>query len=334
MSYNLEFLLDHSRWPLDEIIKRSIREPGVCRELFRYVMPVHWWELVHERVYWLDGQLQPRQRAWATDLVGELNDGSIIHIEQQTSKRADMGIRMMEYGSQIAVSRGLTCAVRQIYFCTDCHRPFGYEHGAVIVNDQRSIRNSFQFFYAGDFNAWALLESPLFAVASMGLLSEHIDNLPCFVQKLADRAHREFNGSRLTDRLVSCVFMASLRRRAHIFVEAISVLEIEKVFEDPYLKEVLYPQGRNSAIALLDRKISQSTITLPNDFMIWLSRHDDVSFIEDVASSLGGALDFDDLTQMHDIDWPTQLTMSDPKGNKSYKDITLSARQSLNPPIS
>jgi hypothetical protein len=303
MSYNLDFLQDHGRRPFDEILKRSIREPGVCRDLLNQVIPVEWCDLVPERISWLDGQLQPRQRTWNTDLIGELQDGSIVHIEQETSNHDEMHLRMMEYGSLIAVHHGLGKQVRQIYLCTGDYRPFEYEQGRFIINDRASIRNSFQFIYAGDFNAWGLLESPLFTVASLGLLSESIEDLPKFVDALIERAYREFSGSGLTNQLVSCVMMASLRRRAQMFVEALPMFAEDPIFQDPYFQEIFDTRERGRAIALLDRTIAKSSIIIPNDFIIWLSRHPNIDLIEDVAASLKRAAAFENILLENGINW-------------------------------
>lgn len=302
MSENVTLLNDHGRRALDEVIRENIRKPGVCCAVLKLIMPLCSYDLTPERIVWLDGQLQPKKRTWSSDLVGQLSDGSIIHIDQEPWDHADIGIRMLGHGSHIAMNHKLARQVSQVFLCTDRQKPPGYEHGKTIVNDYGAVRNSFQFFYAGDFNAEALRGSSLFTVASMGLLSEHIDNLPSFIDELIERAYREFDGNRLTRHLVSCILMASLWRRAQIFFDAIPRSERDEVLADPYINEVLDVR-RGRAISFLNLRVSKCAITIPNDFVIWLSRHTDLILIKDVASSLNGAIDFDDLTLLHRIDW-------------------------------
>lgn len=306
MPYNLDFLHDRGRRPFDEIFKRSVREPGVAQELLANVIPMPWSGIVPEEVVWLDGQLQPRQRTWNTDTIGLLGDGSILHIEQETSNHDDMDLRMMEYASLLAVSHSLRRPIRQVYICTGDHRPFEYQSGRNISTRCHAVENHFTFFHAGDFNAWAMLENPLFTVAALGLLATEIEEFPAFVNSLIDRACREYNGDRLVNQLVSCVFMASLRRRSEYVIEEIPPLVLDEVFKDPYLLEIFDAQGRGRALAFLNRMISKAFIEIPNDFIIWLARHPDIEFIEDVAGTLQAALDFEDLTMRNGIDWENE----------------------------
>ncbi|MBX9457403.1 MAG: hypothetical protein KL863_16075 [Rhizobium sp.] len=306
MPYNVAFLNDAARRPVDELIRRAFRRDGVCKGILKEVLDCSGDLVIPDKIDWMDGHLQPRLRTWNTDLIGKLDDQNLIHIEQQTTGHSDMDIRMLEYGSLIAANDGLIRNVNQFYLSTDDRPIRGRINLDLVDNKKRSIRNRFIFIDAGEGDPWAFFQHRDFDVALFGLLSRDMDDERRFIRAIVQRALSDFDDQErdLIDRLVDCVGMGALRRRGRLVQEFIPMQLRELVDQDPYIAEMQDKKERQFIRTLLDRAIAKSPFMPSNDFIAWLARHENVALVQDAALEIATAATFDDMIAALGIKWP------------------------------
>lgn len=302
--YNIDFLNDAARRPIDELIRRALRRPGVCRGVFVDVLECPFDTQISDKIQWMDGHLQPTQRTWNTDLIGYLDDLNIIHIEQQTSGHSDMNIRMLEYGSLISSRDGLIRYINQIYLSTDNTPVPNLLSIQPIKNLRRSIGSNFLFVDAGAWDAWAYFEHLDFDVALFGFLARNIDNERAFVEGMISRVLAEYQGQELIDRLVDCVCMGALRRRGKKVQEFIPMYLHEFIDDDPYMAEMQDKKYRQGLRILLDKAIAKARFVPPNEFIVWLSRHKNVEMVQDAALEIRSSATFEDVIATLGLEWP------------------------------
>lgn len=67
---------------------------------------------------WINQTFHPRNSKFVVDIIGYLPDGSILHIEQETSHIAGISIRMFEYSANILIHHEMRRKLRQVVFYT------------------------------------------------------------------------------------------------------------------------------------------------------------------------------------------------------------------------
>jgi hypothetical protein len=91
---------------------------------------------------WADQTFHPRNRKYVVDLVGECEDGRLLHIEQETSPDSDLQVRMLEYAALIAIRHRLLRPITQIVFYTgDARRnwPGTSKHRNGLLYEETSL---------------------------------------------------------------------------------------------------------------------------------------------------------------------------------------------------
>lgn len=304
MANNVGFLNDAGRRPVDELLRRALRRDGACRGVIRDILKCPIDIAIPEKIEWLDGHLQPRQRTWNTDLIGYLDHANIIHIEQQTSNHGDMDIRMLEYGALIASNDKLQRNINQIYYSTDDRPVAGRSNLQRVDNQRRSIGNRYLFVDAGGGNAWAYFDHENFDVALFGFLVRQIDDFTRFADHMVRRALSDYDGQELIDRLVDCVGMGALRRRGRLVQEHIPMHLKESIDDDPYMAEMQNKKQRQSLRTVLDVALEKVDFMPPNGFISWLIQEGDERVISNVVFAMGRADSFEALLATSGVEWP------------------------------
>ncbi|MDX8465716.1 hypothetical protein RFM26_08475 [Mesorhizobium sp. VK23B] len=286
MPFNEDFLWDHGRRPFDEVVKATLKRNGILRELVSYI---EGGPRLPEDIVWLDGQIRPRQRTWNTDLVGFIDDDTLLHVEQQTNSAENMDIRMMEYGCLLATNFDLQYNVYPIYYYTGDSPISGRDSFAKITNNRWSIYNSYYYIDAGAYDAWTMFDSSRFEAASLGLLAREIPNETRLLRELVERAQSEFKDGSLITALVDCMSIASLRKRANAFRDAIPMILQEEMDRDPYFK-ALFDDARITEVKkFLQRAIDKARFVIPDQALRHLHDLRNLDQIAEIALELPGA---------------------------------------------
>ncbi|GAA0771544.1 hypothetical protein GCM10009077_02920 [Roseibium denhamense] len=185
---------------------------------------------------WLDGELRPRREYYLTDILAELEGGNLLHIEPQTANLKNMDARMLEYGALALAAHGTNRKIIQIvYYTGDEPLP---EKRYVEKKSYGCIGHRYYVVDAGAGNSEEFLAHENFRAACLGLLLREVPNFRQFSEKLIQRAIHELAPNDLAPALVSCVGMASIRRRSEIFMGEIPMEVQPEVREDSLFRKV------------------------------------------------------------------------------------------------
>lgn len=180
-------------------------------------------------IEWLGEEFRDQQVTFRTDLVTDIGNDQILHVEQQTKHNELVMLRRMAtYASLISSFYKYKKNLLQLYYYTGdpiARWQAVEENKATILNYNWSSANRFVFIDAGAHDAWAMLKSGHLEYAMLGLLSREVPNLEQFVEGLLALLARKHEPGTLDslDRLVTCIMVASLRGREDFVMEKANV---------------------------------------------------------------------------------------------------------------
>ncbi|WP_421365828.1 hypothetical protein [Agrobacterium tumefaciens] len=235
--------------PFDTELKELLKSPGLLSKLWN-----DWAEYrkidfgpgrsdndpigAHTEIEWLGEEFRDKQVTFRTDLVTDIGNNRILHVEQQTKHNELVMLRRMAtYASLISSFYRYKRNILQLYYYTGdpiARWQTVAEPKATVENSNWSSANRFVFIDAGAHDAWAMLRSGHLEYAMLGLLSRDLPRLDDFVEKLlALMASRYEPGSlESADKLVTCAMVATLRGREDIVMEKSSAKDKARLHRD------------------------------------------------------------------------------------------------------
>lgn len=179
----------------------------------------------YDDVRWINQTFEPRHLKFTSDFVGYCKDGRILHVEQETSPREELALRMLEYAVLILGHHNLQRRISQIVFYTGGkRRPWdGYERhpNGLYYHDRELGYLKFRFAVvdAGEPND-AAFHGAAFPAAALCMLTRDAQHAKGWAAYLARRIldlAEEFRPAAIG----ACMNVAALRGWSRIMKEAL-----------------------------------------------------------------------------------------------------------------
>jgi hypothetical protein len=183
---------------------------------------------------WIYQTLFPRREKFVIDLVGLCRNGRILHIEQETSPKEDLPIRMLEYSSMLLMECKLNRPIIQIVYYTG-DKPKIWEEAeefssGVFVRTYSLGYLQFRYVIidAGQPSSTRIKN----AAAALGLLTRDQNQAVEIVRTLVKKILLLRSEQERADAIVACDRIASLRGWNNILTEEMLNRGMRKMSEN------------------------------------------------------------------------------------------------------